>query len=298
VTERNGGTPAEQSAGTAERIVIRDKRKITPMGDAAGKGKPASQKDGATMPTPEDSAVETTEPTETPAESADVAASAESDAPATSEEAAATDAAADASPEASGAPDADGSAEEADSAEAGDVSPEAATDADAEAAPETPAAAKTATEDEDGSGALGAELEMLRKQLDEAQVDIKRVAAEYKNYRDRVKRDQAAAAEMAVAGVLAALLPVLDDLDRARDHGDLTGPFGSVAEQLLTVVGKFGLTPFGAKGDAFDPKLHEAVAHVPSPDVTEETCVDVMRRGYLLGDRLLRPAMVAVAAPE
>jgi molecular chaperone GrpE len=152
--------------------------------------------------------------------------------------------------------------------------------------------------DEDGSGPLGAELEMLRKQLDEAQIDIKRVAAEYKNYRDRVKRDQAAAAEVATAAVLAALLPVLDDLDRAREHGDLNGPFGSVAEQLLAVVGKFGLTAFGAKGDAFDPKLHEAVAHVPSPDVTEETCIDVMRRGYTLGDRLLRPAMVAVAAPQ
>ncbi|NUR74577.1 MAG: nucleotide exchange factor GrpE [Hamadaea sp.] len=272
------------------------------MGDAAGKGKPASQKDGATMPTPEDSVVEATEPTETPAESADVAATAESDASATSE-AAATDGAPDASSEASDAPDAGESSEEADepsaeSAEAGENSPEAVTEPAPEAAPETSAAGKTATEDEDGSGALGAELEMLRKQLDEAQVDIKRVAAEYKNYRDRVKRDQAAAAEMAVAGVLAALLPVLDDLDRARDHGDLTGPFGSVAEQLLTVVGKFGLTAFGAKGDAFDPKLHEAVAHLPSPDVTEETCIDVMRRGYLLGDRLLRPAMVAVAAPE
>src|SRR5262249_17850064 len=84
--------------------------------------------------------------------------------------------------------------------------------------------------EEDGAGPPGAELEMLRKQLDEAQVDIKRVAAEYKNYRDRIKRDQAAAAEVAVASVLSALLPVLDDLDRARDHGDLTGPFGSVAE--------------------------------------------------------------------
>ncbi|NUR30804.1 MAG: nucleotide exchange factor GrpE [Catenulispora sp.] len=152
--------------------------------------------------------------------------------------------------------------------------------------------------EEDGAGPLGAELEMLRKQLDEAQVDIKRVAAEYKNYRDRVKRDQAAAAETATAAVLTALLPVLDDLDRAREHGDLTGPFGSVAEQLLTVTGKFGLTAFGAKGDPFDPNLHEAVAHLPSADVTEETCIDVMRRGYMLGDRLLRPAMVAVAAPQ
>lgn len=163
---------------------------------------------------------------------------------------------------------------------------------------EAEAAEAEAIVEEDGSGPLGAELEMLRKQLDEAQVDIKRVAAEYKNYRDRVKRDQAAAAELSVGSVLSALLPVLDDLDRARDHGDLTGPFGSVAEQLLAIVGKLGLTAFGTKGDPFDPKLHEAVAHVPTADATEETCIDVMRRGYMLGDRLLRPAMVAVAAPQ
>jgi molecular chaperone GrpE len=95
-----------------------------------------------------------------------------------------------------------------------------------------------------------------------------------------------------------ALLPVLDDLDRARDHGDLTGPFGAVAEKLGAVVAKCGLTAFGEKGDPFDPNRHEAVAHLPSAEVTEPTCIDVMRRGYLLGERLLRPAMVAVAAPE
>jgi molecular chaperone GrpE len=169
-------------------------------------------------------------------------------------------------------------------------------DLEGEVVPDQLEEAEAASEED--AGPLGAELEMLRKQLDEAQVDIKRVAAEYKNYRDRVKRDQAAAAELAVAGVLSALLPVLDDLDRARDHGDLTGPFGSVAEQLLAVVGKLGLTAFGAKGEPFDPNLHEAVAHVPTADVSEGTCVDVMRRGYMLGERLVRPAMVAVAAPQ
>jgi len=98
--------------------------------------------------------------------------------------------------------------------------------------------------------------------------------------------------------VLAALLPVLDDLDRARDHGDLVGPFGAVADQLNATVAKFGLTGFGDKGDPFDPTRHEAVAHRTSADVTEPTCVEVMRRGYMLGDRLLRPALVAVADPE
>jgi molecular chaperone GrpE len=98
--------------------------------------------------------------------------------------------------------------------------------------------------------------------------------------------------------VLTALLPILDDVDRAREHGDLTGPFAGVAEQFTAALGKFGLNAFGEKGDTFDPTRHEAVTHETSADVTEPTCVSVMRRGYLLGDRLLRPAMVAVADPE
>ena len=143
-----------------------------------------------------------------------------------------------------------------------------------------------------------AEIGELRSTLDERVADLQRVTAEYANYRKRVERDRMLAAESAVAMVLAALLPVLDDIDRARDHGDLTGPFASVAEQLTTITGKLGLTAFGVTGDAFDPKRHEAVAHQTSAEVTEPTCINVMRRGYLLGDRLLRPAMVAVADPE
>jgi molecular chaperone GrpE len=98
--------------------------------------------------------------------------------------------------------------------------------------------------------------------------------------------------------VISPLLAVLDDLDRAREHGDLVGPFAAVSEQLVTALGKFGLTAFGEKGDPFDPTRHEAVAHRTSSEVTEPTCVEVMRRGYLLGDRLLRAALVAVADPE
>ncbi|WP_328341497.1 nucleotide exchange factor GrpE [Micromonospora sp. NBC_00421] len=145
---------------------------------------------------------------------------------------------------------------------------------------------------------LGAELEALRAELDERTRDLQRVSAEYANYRKRVDRDRGVVQEQATGSVLAALLPILDDLDRAREHGDLVGPFGTVAEQLTTALGKFGLTPFGEQGDPFDPTRHEAVAHQTSPDVDEPTCVQVMRRGYLLGERLLRPAMVAVADPE
>ncbi|MGW4462232.1 nucleotide exchange factor GrpE [Micromonospora sp. NPDC004704] len=147
-------------------------------------------------------------------------------------------------------------------------------------------------------GPLGAELEALRGELDERTRDLQRVSAEYANYRKRVDRDRGVAAEQTTGQVLTALLPVLDDLDRAREHGDLVGPFGTVAEQLNTALTRFGLTPFGEKGDPFDPTRHEAVAHQTSAEVTEPTCVEVMRRGYQLGERLLRPALVAVADPE
>ena len=144
----------------------------------------------------------------------------------------------------------------------------------------------------------GPELDELRKGLDELTRDLQRVTAEYANYRKRVDRDRTLVAEQATGTVLTQLLPVLDDLDRARSHGDLVGPFATVAEQLSAALGKFGLSPFGDVGDPFDPTLHEAVSHTSSPDVTETSCIEIMRRGYLLGERLLRPALVAVADPE
>ena len=149
-----------------------------------------------------------------------------------------------------------------------------------------------------GAPGLGAELEALRTELDERTRDLQRVTAEYANYRKRVDRDRGAAAEQTTGAVLLALLPVLDDIDRAREHGDLVGPFATVAEALTAATGKYGLVAFGEKGDSFDPTRHEAVAHLTSPDVTEATCVEVMRRGYTLGERMLRPALVAVADPE
>ncbi|MER7002972.1 nucleotide exchange factor GrpE [Dactylosporangium sp. NPDC000555] len=172
-----------------------------------------------------------------------------------------------------------------------------APDSAAEAEAPNQAAAQGTTDDAHQHG-LGAELAALRTELDERTRDLQRVTAEYANYRKRVDRDRALVVEQASANVLGALLPVLDDLDRARDHGDLVGPFGSVAEQLIAALTKFGLTVFGAKGDPFDPTRHEAVAHLTSAEVSEPTCIDVMRRGYLLGERLLRPALVAVADPE
>ena len=153
-------------------------------------------------------------------------------------------------------------------------------------------------EPDDAKPGLGAELAALRSELDERTHDLQRITAEYANYRKRVDRDRGAAAEQTTGAVLTALLPVLDDIDRAREHGDLVGPFASVAESLTAVSGKLGLAAFGEKGDPFDPNRHEAVAHQTSADVTEPTCIEVMRRGYTLGERLLRPALVAVADPE
>jgi molecular chaperone GrpE len=133
--------------------------------------------------------------------------------------------------------------------------------------------------------------------LEERTRDLQRVQAEYANYRKRVDRDRVALAEAAVGGALVGLLPILDDIDRARAHGDLTGAFKAVADQLEAVLGKLGLAAFGEPGDAFDPAVHEAVMHDESDEVTEPTATTVLRRGYQHGDRLLRPAMVGVTDP-
>jgi len=139
---------------------------------------------------------------------------------------------------------------------------------------------------------------VLQATVEERTRDLQRLNAEFQNYRKRVERDKARAGELATGAVLSSLLPILDDLDRAREHGDLTGPFGSVAEQLINTLSKQGLEPFGEKGDPFDPTIHEAVAHMQMGDVDGPTCIDVMRRGYRLGDKLLRAALVAVAEPH
>ena len=133
--------------------------------------------------------------------------------------------------------------------------------------------------------------------LAERTADLQRLQAEYANYRKRVDRDRAAVREQAVATVLTGLLPVLDAIDQAREHGELSGGFKSVADSLQSAVGKLGLVAYGEKGDLFDPKIHEALSATYSPDVTEDTCVEIFQPGYKVGDRILRPARVAVAEP-
>jgi molecular chaperone GrpE len=138
----------------------------------------------------------------------------------------------------------------------------------------------------------------LEQQLAERTSDLQRLQAEYANYRRRVERDRAANREAAVAAVLTNFIPVLDDIGRARDHDELEGGFRSVGEALEQIVEKLGLTRFGDPGDAFDPKLHEALTHAHSTEVTQPTCVQIFSPGYRIGDRVVRPARVAVVEPE
>ena len=129
--------------------------------------------------------------------------------------------------------------------------------------------------------------------------DLKRVQAEYANYRKRVDRDRYVARDLAVAEVITSVLPVLDDLDLAHAHGDLEGsPLELVALKLRASFERYGLTQIGEKGEVFDPSLHEAIAQVPSKDVTVNTIAEVIQPGYQIGERLLRPAKVAVSVPE
>jgi molecular chaperone GrpE len=141
------------------------------------------------------------------------------------------------------------------------------------------------------------ELQSAQAELGERTADLQRLQAEYVNYRRRVERDRIAMAEMALGKVLTGLLPVLDDIGRARDHGELEGGFRQVAESLENQLAKLGLEQFGTAGELFDPNVHEALMHTVSPDVEEDTCVEILQPGYRLGDRILRVARVTVAQP-
>ncbi|MFE1246982.1 nucleotide exchange factor GrpE [Streptomyces sp. NPDC058735] len=145
---------------------------------------------------------------------------------------------------------------------------------------------------------LVAQLDQVRTALGERTADLQRLQAEYQNYRRRVERDRIAVKEIAIANLLTELLPVLDDIGRAREHGELVGGFKSVAESLESTAAKMGLQQFGKEGEPFDPTIHEALMHSYAPDVTETTCVAILQPGYRIGERTIRPARVAVAEPQ
>ncbi|TFV86419.1 nucleotide exchange factor GrpE [Blastococcus sp. CT_GayMR16] len=135
-------------------------------------------------------------------------------------------------------------------------------------------------------------------QLAERTEDLQRVSAEYANYRRRVDRDRSLVVDQAAEKFALQLFPIVDDIERARDHGDLTGAFKVVAERVLGLLDGLGVEAFGASGDAFDPALHEAVIHDTSSEVSVPTATTVLRQGFRRGDRVLRTAMVAVTDPE
>jgi len=129
--------------------------------------------------------------------------------------------------------------------------------------------------------------------------DLQRLQAEYVNYRKRVERDRNVARDSAIAGVLESLLPVLDDIELARQHGDLEGgPFAAISEKLEAVLGRFGLARYGAAGEEFDPTVHEALMHSHSDEVQTSTVTQVLQPGYTLGEKVLRAARVAVTDPQ
>ncbi|MBV6698858.1 nucleotide exchange factor GrpE [Kitasatospora aureofaciens] len=167
------------------------------------------------------------------------------------------------------------------------------------------AVAAGASDSSDAAGAAGAsgasgadDLATAKREVAERTADLQRLQAEYQNYRKRVERDRLTVREIAVSNILESLIPVLDDIGRAREHGEVTGGFKSVAESLETVVAKLGLQQFGKEGEPFDPTMHEALMHSYSSDVTEDTCVQILQPGYRIGERIIRPAMVAVAEPQ
>jgi molecular chaperone GrpE len=188
-----------------------------------------------------------------------------------------------------------------------DEATDAAADAAAASAPadaaDAAAASAPADADEDVltvDDILNAAQAEVQEPTDEHLADLKRVTAEYANYRKRTEANREVERERAVGAAVAVLLPVLDDLDRAEKHGDLEGdaPFATIAAKLRTAVEKLGLTPFGEAGEPFDPQRHEAIFQQPSDEVDTDTVADVVETGYMLGSTLLRVAKVVVKTPQ
>ena len=176
----------------------------------------------------------------------------------------------------------------ADAASADTADADAASAAEADAA-EAGGVDKNGDEGNDDSNSIEAELA-------ERTEDLQRVTAEYTNYRRRVERDRESVITGAKAEVAAGLLPILDDLEMAEQHGDLTGPLKSMSDKLQSVMASMKVEKFGEEGDEFDPTCHEAVQDTSSGD--DKVLATILRRGYRLGDRVLRNAMVIIGDPQ
>lgn len=189
-------------------------------------------------------------------------------------------------PEATSAESAEAAAAEA--AEAQGVDEGLADGAEAEGVAEAAAADAEGVNPEDSNS--------IEAELAERTEDLQRVTAEYTNYRRRVERDRASVITGAKAEVAAELLPILDDLEMAEQHGDLTGPLKSMSDKLQSVMASMKVEKFGEEGDEFDPNCHEAVQDTSSGD--DKVLATILRRGYRLGDRVLRNAMVIIGDPQ
>ena len=127
--------------------------------------------------------------------------------------------------------------------------------------------------------------------------DLQRLQAEYANYRKRIERDRLVAHEMAIGAVLTELLALLDAVDLAEQHGEVTGGFKAVSDQLNAITSRIGLEKYGSEGEAFDPQIHEALMHETSDDVAVATASKILQPGYKYKERILRPARVSVTDP-
>jgi len=159
----------------------------------------------------------------------------------------------------------------------------------------TPGAPGDADESVESAELVEADLSEVEAQIAELTGDLQRVHAEYANYRKRVERDRELIRELAIGSALVELLPVLDDIGRAREHDELEGAFRTVGEALEAVTARLGLERFGEPNDPFDPSLHEALTSEDRDDVPEPTVIAVYQAGYRHAGRVLRPARVAVA---
>ena len=189
-------------------------------------------------------------------------------------------------------------AEEFDNTES-QANAEGASDLNQTDAPEANAADATAADAPlDGLDQELADLNAAINKEAELLADLQRLQAEFVNYKNRVERDRDLARNSAIAEVLRAFLPALDDLSRAEAHGDLEGsPFAAVATKIRAAGDKFGLKAFGEKGEKFNPEIHDALVQLPNAEVTENTVGDVIEQGFTLGERVIRPAKVAVFIP-
>jgi molecular chaperone GrpE len=180
--------------------------------------------------------------------------------------------------------------------------------AGAKPAAEAPAPDELAAPEANGTAPVVAEETVPASELAAARAealerlgDLQRLQAEFVNYRRRVERDRDVARDSAITGVLEALLPVLDDVHLARQHGDLeSGPFAAIADKLEAVLERYGLVRYGEPGETFDPAVHDALVHTEAElaeGTTETTVVQVLQPGYRAKDRVLRAARVAVADP-